>query len=291
MEDFVHIESGGDRLVGVWTGCEGKFAGVTVITLHGWGGYRIGPHRFAVKLCRALAREGVASLRFDFRGRGDSTGAQSAATLDTMIEDACRAVEFAGKRAPANRIVLWGLCSGGNVAIGAATLKSEVRDLILLSTLPFIPEKRASEKVARTKEQAGNYFRKLFRASTWKKLFTGAVNFRAVRKALFGHWGRSGTVPQQQGQSPFSPAGERDPKDSARDVMSAFAKFAGRALFIYGGADKEAAGAGAHYAEFASKHGIPAAFETIEGSNHDYYSLAWERRVIDLTIRRVQEHA
>jgi pimeloyl-ACP methyl ester carboxylesterase len=274
MEDFVHIDSGSDRLVGVWTECEGKSAGITVITLHGWGGYRIGPHRFMVKLARSLAREGVASLRFDFRGRGDSTGAQNSATLDTMIEDACRTVEFAGKRAPGNRVVLWGLCSGGNVAIGAATLKSEVRELILLSTLPFIPEKKASEKVARTKEQAGNYFRKLFRASTWKKLFTGAVNFRAVKKALFG---------EKRAE------GQRDPKDSARDVMAAFAKFAGRALFIYGGADKEAAGAGAHYAQFASRHGIPAAFETIEGSNHDYYSLAWERRVIDLTIRRVRE--
>ena len=274
MEEFIHIPSGGERLVGVWTEPEGSPAGVTVITLHGWGGGRIGPHRFAVKLCRALAAAGAASLRFDFRGRGDSTGEQAAATLDAMIDDACRAVEFAQVRAPQNRIVLWGLCSGGNVAIGAATLKPEARDLILLSTLPFIPEKKAAEKVARTKQQAGNYFRKLFRAATWKKLVTGAVNFRAVKKALFGE---------------KRAAGQRDPKDSARDVMAAFGAFKGRALFIYGGADKEAAGAGAHYAEFAAKHGIPAAFETIDGSNHDYYSLAWERRVIEQTLLRVKD--
>ncbi len=156
MEEFITIESGGERLAGVWTEPEGtKSAGATVVTLHGWGGYRIGPHRFMVKLCRALAREGVASLRFDFRGRGDSTGEQSAATLDTMIDDACRAVELAAKRAPGNAIVLWGLCSGGNVAIGAATLKSDVRDLILLSTLLFIPQKQASEKIARTNGSTG----------------------------------------------------------------------------------------------------------------------------------------
>ncbi len=147
---------------------------------------------------------------------------------------------------------------------------------MLLSTLPFIPQKQASEKVARTREQAGNYFRKLFRAATWKKLVTGAVNFRAVKKALVGE---------------KRAAGGRDPKDSARDIMAAFAGYRGRALFIYGGADREAAGAGAHFADFAARHGIPAAFEMIEGSNHDFYSLAWERRVIDLTLRRVTEHA
>ncbi len=276
MEEFVHIPSGNDRLLGVWTEPEGAAPlGVTVITLHGWGGYRIGPHRFMVKLARSLAREGAASLRFDFRGRGDSTGAQGSATLDTMIEDACRAVELAKTRAPGNRIVLWGLCSGGNVAIGAATLASDVRDLVLLSTLPFIPEKKAAEKIARTKDQAGNYARKLFRLATWKKLVTGAVNFRAVKKALFGE---------------KRAAGERDPKDSSRDVMAAFRGFKGRALFVYGGADKEAGGAGEHYSAFTSKHGIPAEFVTVEGANHDYYSLAWERRAIDLTVERVKNH-
>ena len=279
MEEFIQIDSGGERLVGVWTEPEGPArANATVITLHGWGGYRVGPHSFMVKLCRALAAKGVSSLRFDFRGRGDSTGEQKVATLDTMIEDACRAVEFAQKRAPGNVFTLWGLCSGGNVAIGAATLKSEVRDLILLSTLPFIPQKKSSEKIARTQAQAGNYFRKLFRWATWKKLVTGAVNFRNVKKALFGHYAKG-------------EPNARDPKDSARDIMAAFEKYKGRAAFFYGGADREAGDALGHYTEFTTKHGIPATFETVEGSNHDFYSLAWEKLVIERTIQRVTDHA
>jgi pimeloyl-ACP methyl ester carboxylesterase len=229
-----------------------------------------------VKLCRALEAAGANALRFDFRGRGDSTGEQNDATLDTMIADACRAVDFAKSRHPSNRIVLWGICSGGNVAIGAATLRPEVSELVLLSTLPFIPEKQASEKVARTKAQAGNYFRKLFRAATWKKLVTGAINFANVKKALFGHYGKPA-------------AGERDPKDSARDVMKAFAAFMGKAHFIYGGADAEAAGACGYYGEFCRARGIPATFEVIEGANHDYYSLAWERDIIERTVGWVKE--
>ena len=74
MEESVKIESAGERLVGVWSEPEGgRRLPATVVTLHGWGGYRIGPHRMIVKLCRALADAGISSLRFDFRGRGDST--------------------------------------------------------------------------------------------------------------------------------------------------------------------------------------------------------------------------
>lgn len=278
MEEFVRIASGGEQLTGVWSEPEGgaERLPATLITLHGWGGYRIGPHRMMVKLCRALAGAGVASLRFDFRGRGDSTGDEKDATLDTMIEDACRAVEFVRSRTPENRITLCGICSGSNVAVGAATLKTEVRDLILLSCLPFIPQKKAAEKLARTRAQAGNYFRKLFRPATWRKLFTGAVNFPSVRKALFGHYGK----PKDAG---------RDPKDSARDVMAEFGNYQGSAHFIYGGADREAEGAGRHYENFTSEHGIPATFETVPGSNHDFYSLAWERLVTERTVSRVKE--
>ena len=277
MEEFVHIESGGERLLGVWSEPDlPERVPATVITVHGWGGYRVGPHGFMVKLCRALARAGVSSLRFDFRGRGDSTGDEKLATLDTMIDDTCRAVEFARRRAPASAVTLWGICSGGNVAIGAATLKDEVRKIVLLSTLPFVPEKKSAERVAHVSTQAGNYFRKIFRPATWKKLFTGAVNFRAVKRALLG--------------DRRAASGEtRDAKDSARDILAAFAGYRGEAHFIYGGADREAASAEEHYRNFAAAHAIPATFETIEGSNHDFYSLAWEERIIERTIQWVRE--
>ena len=65
--------------------------------------------------------------------------------------------------------------------------------------------------------------------------------------------------------------------------MGAFRSYTGRALFIYGGADAEARDARIHYETFTREMGIPAEFVTIEGSNHDFYSLEWERRIIELT--------
>jgi acetyl esterase/lipase len=99
-----------------------------------------------------------------------------------------------------------------------------------------------------------------------------------VKKALLGHYGKPA-------------AGERDPKDSARDIMAAFEGYRGRALFIYGGADREASGAAQHFGAFTGAHGIPATFETVEGANHDFYSLAWERRITERTIGWVTERA
>ena len=97
---------------------------------------------------------------------------------------------------------------------------------------------------------------------------TGAVDLGGVRKSLFGQYGKSS---------------ERDAKDSSRDIMKAFRDYQGDALFIYGGADPEAVDAFGHYQAFTREAHIPSEFVTIDGSNHDFYSIAWEQRIIDLT--------
>ena len=76
------------RLVGVLSEPEGDPRGAGIVFLHGWTGYRIGPHRIFVEAARRLAAVGYHSLRFDFRGRGDSDGEHGTTTLDQMIDDA-----------------------------------------------------------------------------------------------------------------------------------------------------------------------------------------------------------
>lgn len=274
MEEWVGFDSSGSRLVGVLTRPNGAdTADACVVFIHGWGGYRIGPHRLIVKVSRTLAERGICCLRFDLRGRGDSEGEPDAATLDTMISDTCAAIDFLRARFPDAEMSLWGICSGGNVAIGAATLRSEVKRMVLLSTLPFVGQKKAAEKIARTRKYAGGYFRKLFSFSTWKRLLTGAIDLASVRGVLFGHYGKST---------------ERDRKNSARDVMSAFRDYAGSVLFIHGGADREAVDAREHYETFTNEVGIPSRFVTIDGSNHDFYSLEWEREITELTLNWIE---
>src|SRR6201997_5559743 len=65
-----------------------------VIFLHGFTGDRMESHWIFVKCARALARVGVASLRFDFYGSGESEGEFREVTLQSEIADARAAIDF-----------------------------------------------------------------------------------------------------------------------------------------------------------------------------------------------------
>ena len=226
-----------------------------------------------VNAARRLTAEGFHCLRLDLRGRGDSPGDKDDTDLDAMIDD----VLAAGRYLRANgteKLSVLGICSGGNVTLGAASLDKSIDCLILWSTPLFAPHKKKTEELRRTGFFLGEYLRKLFRRETYAKLFAGKLNIRLILAILTGK-GRG---------NPRAARGERNPKDSRRDVMADLEGYAGKALFIYGSADDEAAGAPEFYREYCRKNSIPAAFHTVEGANHSYYSLDWEKEVIDTTL-------
>jgi len=249
-------------------------AKAAVVFVHGWSGYRCGPHRMFVSAARRLAEIGVASLRFDLRGRGDSEGDSAATDLDQMIDDVLAAAGFLRSEAGAERIYPLGICSGGNVVLGAASLDRSFDGLILWSTPLFAPQKPKTDRARRSAFFLGEYARKALRRETWAKLFRGKTDLRAVLRTIRGR---------------SKPTG-RNPKDSTRDVISDLAGYRGPALFVYGSRDDEAIGAPESYASFCEQHGIEAAFHTVEGANHSYYSVAWESEVIDTTLAWLRRH-
>ncbi len=239
-----------------------------VVTIHGWGGPRCGPHRLWVRLGRTLAASGLPALRFDLSGRGESEGSTANACLDDMIADTICAAAWLQNRFPGAEIAYAGICSGGNVAIGAATLAPAAR-LALLSTLPFAPR---SGTAARRKLFAvlGGYMRKALCLETWRRLWRGEISSRGVARTLVASGRES--------------AGERRLKDSQRDIMSAFASLHIPCLFIYGSADPEAKPAWAHYEAFCQRCGIPAEARFIAGANHNFYSRRWSAEVEELAM-------
>ncbi|MBZ5544649.1 MAG: alpha/beta fold hydrolase [Acidobacteriia bacterium] len=89
-----------------------------VVFFHGFTGDRMESHWIFIKCARALARAGIASLRFDFYGSGESAGEFRAATLASEIADAVDAVKFFRRQKgidPA-RLGLCGLSLGGCIA-------------------------------------------------------------------------------------------------------------------------------------------------------------------------------
>src|SRR5437867_11466797 len=92
--------------------------GPGVVLFHGFTGDRMESHWLFVKCARALARAGVASLRFDFFGSGESDGTFRQATLQGEIEDARAAVNFFRRQKGIHqeRIGLLGPSLGGAIA-------------------------------------------------------------------------------------------------------------------------------------------------------------------------------
>ncbi len=107
-----------------------------VVLFHGFTGDRMESHWMFVKCSRALAAAGIASLRFDFYGSGESEGDFREVTLSGEIADARVAVGFFRRQTGIDprRVGLLGLSLGGLIAATLAPrLKS--RALVLWSAL------------------------------------------------------------------------------------------------------------------------------------------------------------
>jgi pimeloyl-ACP methyl ester carboxylesterase len=90
-------------------------------------------HRPLVDLARALAGRGVACVRFDYRGSGDSTGDPAGLTLTSMREDTLRVVEAARERLGALDLTLVGLRLGADVTALVAEQLEGLRRLVLVT--------------------------------------------------------------------------------------------------------------------------------------------------------------
>ncbi len=107
-----------------------------VVFFHGFTGDRMESHWVFIKCARALASAGIASLRFDFYGSGESEGEFREAALSTEIADARDAVKFfrGRKEIDPARVGLCGLSLGGCVAACIAQ-RVRAKALVLWSAL------------------------------------------------------------------------------------------------------------------------------------------------------------
>jgi pimeloyl-ACP methyl ester carboxylesterase len=89
-----------------------------VLWLHGFFGHRLEAHRLFVEGARRLAKRGIASIRFDFRGSGESDGEFSDTSIATQVEDARRALEIlrAQPGVDGSRLALVGYSLGSAIA-------------------------------------------------------------------------------------------------------------------------------------------------------------------------------
>lgn len=107
-----------------------------VVFFHGFTGTKVERHRIFVKAAEALAREGIAALRFDFRGSGDSEGDFEDMTLPGEISDARVSLDYVSgvPGVDGNNIGILGLSMGGAVAASVSD-DPRVRSVVMWSAV------------------------------------------------------------------------------------------------------------------------------------------------------------
>jgi dipeptidyl aminopeptidase/acylaminoacyl peptidase len=142
MERQIVFENEGQRLYGMLHLPDGEDTVPVVALFHGCKGTRIEPHRIFVKMARELMVHGIAALRFDFRGSGESEGDFVDMTVEGEISDAIASMNFLQiqPELDPDRIGVLGLSLGGLVAACVAGRDTRVKSLALWAALSLVEE-------------------------------------------------------------------------------------------------------------------------------------------------------
>ncbi len=140
-EELVRFQSGDDQLSGTLTLPRGTDPVAAVVLLSGSGpdgrDYLVSGHYPFWVLADYLTRLGIAVLRFDDRGVGESEGDFASLTTADLAADALAAVEFLKSRPEidAGRIGLIGHSDGAGGAALAAATSDDVAFIVMLGGL------------------------------------------------------------------------------------------------------------------------------------------------------------
>lgn len=124
-----------DHLNGVLTTPRGKGAGIEAIMIMVNSGivHRVGASRLYVDMARVLASDGVATLRFDLSGIGESDVPPGTDGIQEIVDaDLDDAIEFARSREQDAPLIGLGLCSGAHDLVRAVRRGAPLAGVILL---------------------------------------------------------------------------------------------------------------------------------------------------------------
>lgn len=255
MEEIpVRFSNEGQTLVGMIHLPDARPPYPCVVFLHGYTDNRIGEHRLLVKAARELCRSGIACLRFDFRGSGESEGDFADVTLDSELSDARAAIAFLSdfKGIDTYRIGVVGMGFGGSVA-ACLSADNEINSLVLWSPSAFIDF---------LVERAGGVVKDPY---AWLP-----ENYReAVEKR--GRVDIGGFV---RGKGFFESISNLDP-------MREIARYAGPVLLVHGSEDQVMMPVNSELMYDCVKG--RRRLVIIDNADHAFSSIRWEQQLIDAT--------
>ena len=266
---------GGDWLYGVLSmPRSAPTQGVLIVV--GGPQYRAGSHRQFTLLARSLAENGIAAMRFDYRGMGDSQGPMR--DFDTIADDVRAAIDAFTQAVPGmNELVLWGLCDAASAIAMYAASDARVGGVVMLN--PWV---RTSDGLARATLK--HYYRgRLMEPDFWRKLLRGRFDIAGSLKSM-----------ATLARTAFS-AGKPDSESALplpQRMLAGMQAFKGRVLIITSGADltaREFCDVGAAMPEW--KRLLDSARVTwhrIDKADHTFSRRVWRDQVAQWTCTWVR---
>lgn len=241
--------------------------------------YRVGSHRQFVLLARRLAEHGYSSLRFDYRGMGDSEGASR--TFEDVGPDLHAAIDALRRACPTIRdVVVWGLCDAASAALMHAVSHAAVSGVVAVN-----PWARGDASLAAVQVKH-YYLARALQREFWAKLFRGGVDLRSSLEALGAN--------MRQAWSHFRSMRSRGAGDESYQSRMAhgLSNFGGRVLLILAGNDLTAkeflqhAGASLAWRGLLDSSKVSRA--DVGQADHTFSSRAWRQQAEDATIAWLQ---
>ena len=234
-EQALIFSAAGEQLLGIVAKPDmPRDCGVLIVV--GGPQYRVGSHRQFLLLSRKLATEGYASMRFDYRGMGDSGGAMR--EFDDVSDDVAAAIEALHQTCSSvRRVVLWGLCDAASAALlyVQATGDSRISGLALLN--PWV---RSEASLAQTHIKH-YYGQRLLQREFWIKLLSGKMRILESIRGLLGN------ALKDSGSGAGAMRESRSFQDRMADGLR---QFPGKVLLILSGQDYTAK----EFLEYAGAH-------------------------------------
>lgn len=250
MQKAVEIQRNGMVLRGMLHTPDG-FTGKVPMALifHGFTGNKMEPHFIFVKLSRILEKAGIASLRFDFLGSGESDGEFKDMTLSGELKDAEAILEYAKSLdfVDQDKIYAVGLSMGGAVASMLAGLHSE--DIAALCL--WAPAGNMGELIQ----------------NSIREMEAAGVNISEME--YYDHGGNL--------------VGKAFVEDvTSLDIFKIASFYDKRVLILHGDKDEAVPLETSH--RYLEIYGDKAKLHVLEGADHTFNKFEWEQEVIEKTV-------